>query len=197
MAATMSRAGGGMSKSTYIALIRGINVGGQKIIKMDQLRESFEASGLENVRTYVQSGNVIFKAPRKSAEILSREIQERILHDFGFSVSVIVVSPEEINRTIKGNPFLRKKGIDNSKLHVTFLSQAPERPALKALETLPAKPDEFRHSGKAIYLHCPNGYGTTKLSNNTLERVLSVRATTRNWRTVNKLHEMSVEQTNP
>lgn len=184
-----------MGKLTYIALVRGINVGGRKIIKMDQLRESFKAMGLEKVKTYVQSGNVIFKASGKSAEILSREIQERILRDFGFSVSVIVVSPEEMNRAIKGNPFLRKKGIDASKLHVTFLSQAPERSALKALEAVPAKPDEFRHSEKAIYLHCPNGYGKTKLSNNTLERVLSVRATTRNWRTVNKLYEMSMEQT--
>jgi uncharacterized protein (DUF1697 family) len=196
MAAKMSGAGGLMGKSTYIALLRGINVVGHKIIKMDQLRESFEAMGLEGVKTYVQSGNVIFKAPRKSAEILSREIQERILRDFGFSVPVIVVSPEEINRTIKGNPFPRKKGIDTSKLHVTFLSQAPERSALKALEALPAKPDEFHHSGKAIYLHCPNGYGRTKLSNNTLEKMLSVRATTRNWRTVNTVYEMSVEQTN-
>jgi uncharacterized protein (DUF1697 family) len=185
-----------MGKSTYVALLRGINVGGRKIIKMDQLRASFEAMGLEDVKTYVQSGNAIFKATKKSEETLSREIQERILLDFGFSVSVIVVSPEEVNRTITGNPFLRKKGIDASKLHVTFLSQAPERSALKALEALPAKPDEFRHSGKAIYLYCPNGYGKTKLSNNTLERVLSVRATTRNWQTVNKLYEMSVEQTN-
>ncbi len=185
-----------MTKSTYMALLRGINVGGRKIIKMDQLRESFEAMGLEDVKTYVQSGNAIFKAAKKSEETLSREIQDRILRDFGFSVSVIVVSSEEINRAIKGNPFVRKKGVDTSKLHVTFLSQAPERSAVKALEALPAKPDEFRHSGKTIYLHCPNGYGTTKLSNNTLERVLSVRATTRNWRTVNKLYEMSAEQTN-
>jgi uncharacterized protein (DUF1697 family) len=184
-----------LGKSTYIALLRGINVGGQKIIKMDQLRESFEAIGLENVRTYVQSGNVMFKAPRKSVELWSREIQERIARDFGFSVSVIVLFPEEIDTAIKGNPFLRRKGIDSSKLHVTFLYQAPERSALKALDALPAKPDEFRHSGKVIYLYCPNGYGKTKVSNNTLERMLSVRATTRNWRTVNKLYEMSLQQT--
>lgn len=151
------------------------------------------ALGLENVKTYVQSGNVVFKAPKNFPETLSEQVQEKILRDFGFSVSVVVRSSEELGDTIKRNPFLSEKGIDASKLHVSFLSQTPEKSALQALEALPQKPDEFRARGKAIYLYCPNGYGRTKLSNNTLERALSVRATTRNWRTVNRLYEMSLE----
>lgn len=182
-----------MSGSTYISLLRGINVGGHNMIRMDRLRQSFQALGLENVKTYIQSGNVIFKAPKKSAEICARRIQERILKDFGFSVSVMVVSSEEVGRVIKNNPFLKEKAFDASKLHVTFLSQVPTKSGLKALEALPAKPDQFRHSGKALYVHCPNGYGKTKLSNNTLEKVLSVSATTRHWRTVNTLYEMSLD----
>jgi uncharacterized protein (DUF1697 family) len=182
-----------MGKLTYISLLRGINVSGQKIIKMDQLRKSFEALGFESVKTYVQSGNAIFKAPKQSPEVLSRKLQEKILRDVSFSVTVIVKSSEEIKHAIKNNPFLKEKGIDTSKLHVTFLSQAPEKAALKALEALTSKADQFRYSGKEIYLYCPNGYGGTKLSNNTLERALSVNATTRNWNTVNKLYEMSSE----
>ena len=182
-----------MSKSTYICLLRGINVGGQKIIKMDQLRESLKTLGLGNVRTYVQSGNVVFRAPKKSAQVLSQRIQETVLSVFGFLVSAVVMSSEELGTTIKSNPFPMEKGIDVSKLHVTFLSQTPQKSALKALGALSAEPDQFRYSGKAMYLYCPKGYGRTKLSNNTLEKVLSVRATTRNWQTVNTLYEMSLE----
>jgi uncharacterized protein (DUF1697 family) len=95
---------------------------------------------------------------------------------------------------IHTDPFLQEKGLDPLKLHVTFLSEAPAPAALKKLDTLAAKPDRFRHSGREVYLHCPNGYGSTRLSNNALEKALSVTATTRNWRTVNKLYEMAMEQ---
>ncbi len=182
-----------MEKSTYVCLIRGINVGGQKIIKMEQLRKAFEALGFEDVRTYVQSGNVTFKARQQAPGDLSMKIEKMILGKFGFPVSVIVRTPEEINHAIKRNPFLKERGIDVSKLHVTFLSCAPEPAAFKALDAIIESPDEFRHSGKEIYLHCPNGYGQSKLTNNVLERVLSMKATTRNWNTVNKVYQMSRE----
>jgi uncharacterized protein (DUF1697 family) len=179
---------------TYIAMLRGINVSGQKKMKMDRLRESFEALGFAQVRTYVQSGNVIFHATRSSLTDLSRKAEERIRSDFGFSVSVISRTSGEISKTIQGNPFLKKPGIDSSKLYVTFLSQVPMPAVLKKLDTWTAEPDEFRYCGREIYLYCPNGYGRTKLSNNAFERVLSVAATTRNWKTVNKLHEISLER---
>jgi uncharacterized protein (DUF1697 family) len=180
-----------MIKMTFISLLRGINVGGKKSIKMDRLQESFEELGLENVRTYVQSGNVIFMVPKISAEALSQRIREKILADFGVSVSVLLLSSEELNNTIKNNPFLMEKGIDPSKLHVTFLSEIPKKSAIKELEAKSTEPDEFRYSENRIYLYCPNGYGRTKLSNNTIEKILSVTATTRNWKTVNELYRIS------
>jgi uncharacterized protein (DUF1697 family) len=180
------------SQSTYVALLRGINVGGHKIVKMDQLRNAFEALGFEDVTTYVQSGNVVFNASTKPSENLSKKIEEKVLREFDISVSVIVKTSEEVSEVIRNNPFLQEKGIDPSKLHVTFLSRAPEKAALKMLDPIAATPDQFRSSGKEIYLYCPNGYGVTRLSNNALERVLSVRATTRNWKTVNRLHEMTL-----
>jgi uncharacterized protein (DUF1697 family) len=182
-----------MRIQTYVSLLRGINVSGHKIIKMEQLRKSFEALSLGDVQTYVQSGNVVFRAPKQSSETLSNKIREKIARDFGFSVPVIIRSSEEVRRAIEDNPFLKQRGIDSSKLHVTFLSKAPEKDRLKALEALTAKPDQFRYSGTEVYLYCPDGYGRTKLSNNALERVLGVTATTRNWNTVNTLYEMSLK----
>lgn len=182
-----------MKRSTYVCLIRGINVGGRNIIKMDQLRKAFEALGYEDVRTYVQSGNVVFKAGERAPGDLARKIEKMILDEFGIPAYVTVKTPEEIQHAIKRNPFLKKKGMDVSKLHVTFLDRAPGKAAFKGLEALIVSPERFRYSGREIYLYCPNGYGQSKLTNNTLERILSVKATTRNWNTVNKVCEMSLE----
>lgn len=182
-----------MPQTTYIALLRGINVGGHKIIQMEQLRKSCAALGLENVQTYVQSGNVVFQARKQSATALSEKLQEKILRDFGFSAGVIVRTADEISRAIRANPFLKKKGIDPARLYVTFLSGVPATAALRALEKFSSPPDEFRCLGQEIFLYLPNGSARTKLSINTFEKILAVRATTRNWNTVNKLHEMSSE----
>jgi len=180
--------------TTYISMLRGINVGGHNKAPMNRLRAMFEALGCEQVRTYIQSGNVVFKTAKSAPSFLSRKIEERILMDFGFSVSVISRTSAELGKAIHNNPFLREKGIDPLQLHVTFLSQAPVRTALRKLDTLATDPDRFRCSRREIYLHCPDGYGRTRLSNNALEMALSVTATTRNWRTVNKLYEMAMEQ---
>jgi uncharacterized protein (DUF1697 family) len=178
---------------TYGSMLRGINVGGQKSMKMDQLRELFAALGFEQVRTYVQSGNVVFKARKSSPADLSRKIEERILSEFGFSVSVISKTAEEIGRTIQNNPFLKEKAIDPEKLHVTFLSQVPAKTALQKLDALSTAPDRFHSRGAEIYLFCPNGYGRTRLSNNVFEKLLALRATTRNWKTVNQLYRIATE----
>jgi len=177
----------------YISMLRGINVAGHKQVKMAALQAAFEALEFEQVRTYIQSGNVVFKAANSSPLNLSRKIEGKILDEFGFAVPVITRTSEEMGGAIRTNPFLKENGIDLSKLHVTFLSDIPAPAALKTLESLTVKPDQFRASGREIYLYCPNGYGNTKLSNNALEKVLSLSATTRNWNTVNKLYEMSLE----
>jgi uncharacterized protein (DUF1697 family) len=175
---------------TYVAMFRGINVGSDKIVKMERLRASFEALGFDSVRTYVQSGNVVFKSEQNSPARLSKKIEEKIQRDFGFSVPVLVKTSKEIEQIVSDNPLVKEKGIDHSKLHVTFLSDAPPKAAVEALEPLARGSERFRISNREIYLCCPDGYGRTKLSNNAIEKKLSVVATTRNWRTVNALLEM-------
>lgn len=179
---------------TYISLIRGINVGGHKKVKMDQLRKSVEALGFENVRTYVQSGNIVFDAARQSTGTLSTKIQDVILKEFGHSAAVITKTPEELSNAIHNNPFLKQKGLDLAKLHVVFLSGRPQPADVKKLEAIPNGDDEFRWQGDVLFLYLPNGVADSKLANASFEKLLSVRATTRNWRTVNSLHQMALER---
>jgi uncharacterized protein (DUF1697 family) len=174
----------------YISMLRGINVGGHKTIKMDKLRKSLEALGFEQVKTYIQSGNAVFKAAKSSPTVLSRRIEERILRDFGFSVSVISRTADEMANAIKNNPFLSETGIDPEKLHIAFLSGSPAPSALSKLATLTLKPDQSRCLGSEVYLYFPNGVSGSSLWKHPLDGVLSVGATTRNWKTVNSLHQM-------
>ncbi len=179
------------ARNTYVTLLRGINVGGHKIIKMDQLRKAFEGLEFEDVATYVQSGNVVFKSPKKASADLSKKIEEMLLRQFSMSVPVIVRTVEEVDDVLRNNPFLKERGLDVTRLHVTFLSHTPEKTAMKGLDAIASGPDRFRCRGQEIYLYCPNGFGGTKLSINAFEKVLAVGATTRNWNTVNKLYEMA------
>jgi uncharacterized protein (DUF1697 family) len=177
----------------YISLLRGINVGGNKRIKMDTLRTSLEALGLEQVKTHIQSGNVVFKAAKLTPAALSTKIEASILKTFGFQVSVITRTADEINKAIAGNPFLKQTGIDSEKLHIAFLSEAPVPAALKRLAELTMAPDQSRCLGKELYLYFPNGVSGSSLWKHPLDRVLSVITTTRNWKTVNTLHQMCLD----
>ena len=176
--------------TTYVAMLRGINVSGHKIIKMERLREAFAELGFKNVRTYVQSGNVVFETEDAAAG-LSAKIQKKILKDFGFDVPTLTKSGAEMAEIVKRNPLVKDKAIDPMKLHVTFLSDDPPKNALELLQPLAAGPEQIRILGRAIYLYCPNGYGNTKLTNTTIEKKLSCGATTRNWNTTKKLLEMA------
>jgi uncharacterized protein (DUF1697 family) len=182
---------GTAAKSTYIALLRGINLGGHKIVKMEQLRKALAELGFEDVKTYIQSGNVVFRAPAQAAKDFAKNIEEKVQRRFGFPVAVQVKTAEEVGEVIRNNSLAKEKGLDPAKLHVTFLSCAPEKNALKMLDAIAAAPDQFRCSGQAVYLHCPNGYHETKVNNNVLEKMLKVGATTRNWKTVNQLYRMT------
>ena len=164
---------------------------------MEDLRLSFEALGYRNVRTYVQSGNVVFNSAASPGEDLAGKIGTKILKDYGFPVVVIVRASTEMAKIVRGNPFLKEQGIDLLKLHVTFLSELPAKPSLPRMDRLNGAPDQFRVVGREVYLHCPNGYGKTKLSNNAIEKSLSVQATTRNWNTVSALEKMSSGQPQP
>jgi uncharacterized protein (DUF1697 family) len=177
----------------YIAMLRGINIGPHKRMKMDKLRVSFEGLGFQSVKTYIQSGNVAFKAGKISATGLSNRIEERLLADFGFSVSVISRTLEEMKKTIAGNPLLKEKGVDPSKLHIAFLSEAPAAGAIEKLQALTALPDRARFVDKDLYLYFPNGVSGSSLWKHPLDRVLAVPVTMRNWNTVNQLYAMAKE----
>ncbi len=158
----------------YAAMLRGINVGGNKIIKMDKLRASLEEIGLEEVRTYIQSGNVVFKASKLSTTALSRKIEESIVRNFGFSVNVICRTGDEISKTVAENPFVNEPGIDPERLHVAFLSAAPGANALEKLANLTRMPDRSGCVGKHVYLYLPNGVSKSSLWKTPLDGILSV-----------------------
>ncbi len=177
----------------YISMLRGINVGGHKRIKMNQLRKSLEALGFEQVKTYIQSGNVVFKTAKSSPAALSKKIEESILKDFGFPASVISRTADEMSKMIAENPFLKQRGIDPAKLHVMFLSEPPTPAALKELAEVTVAPDQCQCSAREIYFYLPNGVSKSVLWNSPVDRILAVVTTTRNWRTVNTLHRMCQE----
>jgi uncharacterized protein (DUF1697 family) len=174
----------------FIVLLRGINVSGQKKIKMSDLKSLFEDLSFSKVQTYIQSGNVIFSAKEKSNKKLEHKISSAIKSKFGFDVQVIVVTPDEIEYVIRNNPFLKKKK-ESERLYVTFLSENPPAENMKKLNAVDYSPEEYIIDGRYIYMFAPNGYGKAKLNNNFIENKLKVFGTTRNWRTVNKLFELS------
>jgi uncharacterized protein (DUF1697 family) len=178
---------------TYIALLRGINIGPHKRMKMEKLRASCEGLGFAGVKTYIQSGNVIFRAPKSSPAALSKRLGDCIVRDFGFSAEVISRTREELKATIDGNPFMKERNLDLSKLHVLFLAEAPAAAALKKLQELTLAPDRTRSSENEIYFYFPNGVSGSSLWKRPLERLTGVAGTMRNWKTVNKLYEMAME----
>ncbi|WP_106396301.1 DUF1697 domain-containing protein [Actinocorallia populi] len=166
--------------SRYIALLRGINVGGNTRIGMAALRESFADLGHTEVRTYLQSGNVFFDSARP-AESLAEELEVRIAADLGVSTRVLLRTEDELKHVLATHPFRDRE--DPAALHVAFLGETPTA----VLEKPTGEAAEFAAKGREVYLYCPNGYGRTKLNNAFLERRLGVVATTRNWKTVTAL----------
>lgn len=179
--------------SIYISMLRGINVGPHKRMKMEKLRASCEGLGFAGVKTYIQSGNVVFKAPERASMALSKKLAECILKDFGFSCEVISRSREEMKKIIADNPFTRETGIDLSKLHVLFLSGPASTTALKKLQALTLAPDRTCISGDQVYFYFPNGVSGSSLWKHPLDRVLSLPVTMRNWKTVTTLYQMAME----
>jgi uncharacterized protein (DUF1697 family) len=176
---------------TYISMLRGINVSGQKKIRMEDLRALYESLGLSAVQSYIQSGNVIFDSRKSDQRGLARSIADAIREDYGFDVPVVMRTAGEIQKVINNNPFTKNGNKDSGKLHVTFLSDIPTVSAVNKLEPPIAGSEELSVIGREIYLYCPDGYGRTKLTNAFFEKKLSMAATTRNWKTVNTLAEMA------
>jgi uncharacterized protein (DUF1697 family) len=177
----------------YIAMLRGINIGPHKRMKMEKLRSSCEELGFVKVKTYIQSGNIVFQAAKLSSAAAAKKIEAQIVKDFGFSADVISRTAEEMKKVVEANTLLREPGIDPSKFHVVFLAEAPSPGAIRKLEALTLSPDKVRHAGKEIYFYFPNGVSGSSIWKHNLDRVMSVSGTMRNWNTVNTLHEMAVE----
>ena len=173
---------------TYAALLRAVNLGSKNKVSMPELRELFVALGAEDVATYVQSGNVVFRSRATSSDELKQTIEKQLSRDLGLTATVLLRTNAELARIAGGSPFEQP---DPKKLHVTFLAEKPERARVRELEAIEFPPDEFRVSGREVYLHCPDGYGRSKLSNAYFEKQLGVVGTTRNWNTVTKLAELT------
>ncbi len=174
--------------TAYISLLRGINVSGQKLIKMAELKQLYESLGFDAVQTYIQSGNVVFKSDEPDRLKLIARIEEAIKQRYGFDVPVQIRNKDEIKSIIDDLPFKGERELN--RLFVVFLAEKPPLIPLDEIEKLKTPQDEIVFKDGHIYMYLPAGAGKSKLDNNTLERKLKVRATGRNWRTVNKLYEM-------
>ena len=174
----------------YIALLRGINVGGHKIIKMEQLRKLAEDLGWSEVSTYIQSGNILFSSDEKNKVQLESQLEQMLLLKFGFEVTAMVLEPSDFEKALLQNPYVAQTDTGSLQPYVGFLSNVPEQTLQAEFEKLDFSPDSFRISGKLMYFIFQNA-GKTKLSHTFVEKKLKVKATLRNWKTINKLHELS------
>jgi uncharacterized protein (DUF1697 family) len=176
---------------TYIALLRGINVSGQKKVKMADLRNLLETIPFQHVQTYIQSGNILFEHEQTAAANLEEKIASTIREKYGFEVSVLVKTPEELNQILENNPFLQDPGKDPNRMYFTLLSEVPAPERIEKLKTFDYHPEEYVLDGTTVYFFSPHGYGRARMNNNFFENQLKVSATTRNLKTMQKLVEMA------
>ncbi len=172
-----------------IALLRGINVGGHHIIKMADLKEMMSNLGFTEVNTYIQSGNILFNAAQSNVAI-SEQIKKGIETRFGYTIPVIVLDAEKLLEASNNNPYLNTE-VDITRLHLSFLSDVPDTENSAQFISFDASPDAFSLYDQFVYLNLDTKYHKTKLSNALIEKKLGVEATTRNWKTVMKLVELS------
>jgi uncharacterized protein (DUF1697 family) len=177
--------------SVIISMLRGVNVGGHHIIKMDQLRAVYGSLGFRDAQSYIQSGNVVCRSDGKDLPSVCKRIEKGIERSFGFRPSVIVRTASELREVIVRNPFAKRSGIDAAKLHVAFLASSPAADALDNVLKIKTDPEELRVSGRELFIYFPNGMGRSKLSMPSVERTLKISWTARNWNTVKKLLEMA------
>ena len=175
--------------ATLIALLRGINIGGHHKLQMKALTAALEELGLREVRTYLQSGNVMFRSNTKDRTALAVKITAAITAQHNFAPQVLLLDTEALHEAMANNPYPEAEATP-AYLSLLFLAETPSHPDLKALEALRANSERFKLVGKVFYLHAPDGFGRSKLAANA-ERLLGVPATGRNWNTVRKLAEMT------
>jgi len=174
-----------------ISMLRALNVAGHNMIKMDALRALYESLGFEDPRTYVQSGNVVFKTRERNLVQLAARIENAIERSFGFRPAVIVRTVPELRDVIARNPFANRDGIEPNKLLVTFLPIDPGQEARDRVLLIKSEPEELKIDGRELYIYFPNSMGRPKLSFAAIDRALKTSGTGRNWNTVMKLLEMA------
>ncbi len=174
----------------FISMLRGINVGGHAIIKMDQLRDLYGSIGFQEAQTYVQSGNVIFRSKLMDEAVIAKKIRTGIEKTFEISPEVILRTKSEMEKAVAANPFAGRKDIEPSKLLVSFLANKPSSEVRKQLEALKPQPEELHLANRELFVYFPDGIGRSKLTP-VLDRILKASATGRNWNSVTKMLEIA------
>ena len=177
--------------NTYIALFRGINIGGKNLLPMKELAVLLEDMGARKIKTYIQSGNAVFQGAEKDISQLAGQLAAAIKKRHGFEPHVLILGLDAIDRAIAENPF-PEAAAEPGSLHLVFLLSPPRNPDLKKLDSLRTESERFHLRDQVFYLHAPEGVGRSRLATN-IERLLGVPATGRNWRTVCKIREMASE----
>ncbi len=176
-----------------ISMLRGVNLGPHNRMKMEELRAAYESLKLQDPRTYVQSGNVLFKTKERDEAKLSSRIQDGIEKKFGFRPDVILRTTEELRRAVARNPFAVRKNLDPSKLLVTFLGAHPESELCEKLRAIDTAPEELHLVGREIFIYYTNGLARPKFQWIKAEKILKVTCTGRNWNSVTKMLAMAEE----
>jgi uncharacterized protein (DUF1697 family) len=174
---------------TFVALLRGVNVG-NNALPMQRLRDIFAELGAGDVQTYIQSGNVVFKG-KGAAAGWQRAIERRLTGEARLPIACLVRTSPELKRMIAANPFVGDRSVDEAKLHVTLLAKTAPKTAQATLDALRRGDERVEVVRNSVFLYCPHGYGTSKLTNGAVEKAAGAKATTRNWRTLQRLVEMA------
>jgi len=182
-------------QTIWIALFRGINVGGNNLMPMKALAALLEKSGGSAVKTYIQSGNAVFRHAESSVAKLTAQIEKAVEKEFGFAPRLLLLTQSDLEAAAKENPYPKADAAPKS-LHLAFLAQKPLSPKLESLSDIKAATEQFTLHDRVFYLYTPDGFGISKLAER-YERLLGVTATARNWNTVNKLRDMAAEAAKP
>jgi len=180
--------------TTHLALLRGINVSGHNMMKMDVLKTVLEGIGFQNVQTYIQSGNVFVDTNEENPAKVGFQIKQEIFKAFGHEVPIVIIGRTDLEKSLKNNPFLKEKEVDSKKLYVAFVSIALRSDSINDLKMSQVKPDEAHIEENRIYIKYATGAGKTRFDQKYIEKKLNVTATIRNWNTVTQLLKMYAEK---
>lgn len=174
----------------YIAFFRAINVGGYNKIKMQDLRDLFISLSFKEVKSYIQTGNIIFKTDNDDEQEISNSIISKVKIDFGYDVKLLLMKECDLIKAAENNPFATAENIEEKRLHMIFLSETVKPEDINKLKSLNSDRDKIEIGNKVAYLLCYDEYRKTAFGNNKLEKILKVQGTTRNWNTVSKVIEL-------